>query len=341
MKYRSISSISSNGKLKQLKSMGFCDNIKSNFIFKRTIDFIKKKKFLEIMKYNKKLKKRLNLTINDYKEFSKLYSSIELELTIDDNKYGYFINIPDKEIDYYHIYLNNSKEEIKRNHLNEDEKINKLKIKIGYQVKSFKGLFSYCYCINSVNFILFNRINIINTSNMFYQCSSLNELNLSNFITDNVKDMSNMFLGCTLLKELNLSNFKTNNVTNMSSMFDRCLSLKKLNLSNFNTDNVTNMSNMFYQCLSLKELNLSSFYTYKVTNMSNMFLGCTLLKKLNISNFNTNKVTNMKNMFNYCSSLTELNITNFNIIDITNLSYVLDGCQEELIKKIKIKIKTF
>ena len=66
---------------------------------------MKKNKSLEIMKYNKKLQKRANLNINDYKEYFQLYSSIEIELKLVDNKYGTFINIPDEEKEYYHIFL--------------------------------------------------------------------------------------------------------------------------------------------------------------------------------------------------------------------------------------------
>ena len=44
------------------------------------------------MKYNKKLQKRLNVNINDYKEYSQLYSSIEIELKVNDNIYDIFIN---------------------------------------------------------------------------------------------------------------------------------------------------------------------------------------------------------------------------------------------------------
>ena len=45
---------------------------------------MKKNKSLEIKKYNKKLQKRLNLSINDYKEY---YQSIEIELKIVENGY--------------------------------------------------------------------------------------------------------------------------------------------------------------------------------------------------------------------------------------------------------------
>ena len=94
------------------------------------------------MKYNKKLQKGLNLSINDYKEY---YQTIEIELRIVDNKYDKFINIPDKDKEYYHIYFNNSDEEIKRNYLNENEKIKIIEIIIDYQAISFQNLFYYCY----------------------------------------------------------------------------------------------------------------------------------------------------------------------------------------------------
>ena len=250
------------------------------------------------MKYNKKLQKKLNININNYKEYPQLYSSIEIELKLVDNKYDKFINISDKEKEYYHIYFDNSNEEIKRNYLENNEKVKMIKIIIDYQVKSFKELFKNCKCIESINFKKFYRNNITDMSCMFYGYSPLKELNLSNFNTNNVKDMSGMFSGCKLLKELNLSNFNTKNVTDMNYMFDECSSLKELNLSNFNTKNVTNMSGMFDRCSSLTSLDLSSFNTENVTDMSEMFCNCSSLKKLNISNFNTDKVTDMNNMFN-------------------------------------------
>ena len=148
-------------------------NIKSNIILKKIFDNMEKNKSLEIMKYNKKLQKRANLNINDYKEYSQLYSSIDIELKLVDNIYGTFINIDDEEKEYYHIYFDNSKEEIKRNYLDEKEKVNSIKIIIDYQVKSFKKLFINCINISSIFFKKFNRINITDMNYMFYNCSSL------------------------------------------------------------------------------------------------------------------------------------------------------------------------
>jgi len=273
--------ISNDEILKKIKSKDDLVNVKSNFILKNLFNFMKKNKALKIMKYNKKLQERLNLTINDYKEYSQLYySPIEIELKLVDNKYDKFINISDDEKKYFHIYFDNSNEEIERNYLKENEKVKMIKIIINYQVNSFKELFKNCECISSIFFKKFSRINITDMSYMFYRCSSLKELNLSNFNTINVNNMNSMFYECSSLKELNLSNFNTSNVTNMESMFYECSSLIKLNLSNFNTSNVTNMESMFCGCSSLIELNLSNFNTNKVTKMSYMFNGCSSLKEL-------------------------------------------------------------
>ena len=54
------------------------DNIKSNYLLKNMFDYIKKNEFLEIIKYNKKLQKRTNLSIKDYKEYSEEYTPIEI-----------------------------------------------------------------------------------------------------------------------------------------------------------------------------------------------------------------------------------------------------------------------
>ena len=51
-----------------------------------------KKKKLEIVKYNKRIQNRLNLSIKDYKEYLETYSSIEIEIIPAKGKYGEFIN---------------------------------------------------------------------------------------------------------------------------------------------------------------------------------------------------------------------------------------------------------
>ena len=280
-------------------------------------------KFLKIIQHSKKFQKKLNISFDDY---AQLYISFELEITLCDDKYGSFIKINDYEKKYYHIYFDDKKEEIQRDYLDKEDKVNKIKIIVDKQAEILKKLFYNCTCIKTINFKHFYITNIANMSEMFYGCSSLKELDLTNFKTNNANDMSYMFYGCSSLIELNLTNFKTNNVNDMSNMFSGCTSLKELNLTNFNTDNVYDMSEMFSGCTSLKELNLTNFNTNNVNNMSYMFSGCTSLIKLNLTSFKTDSVEDMSWMFNWCSSLKELNLTNFNTNNVNDMSYMFSNC---------------
>ena len=280
--------ISNNEELNQKEYKAGFENIKSDFVLKKIFVYIEKIKLLKIIESNKKMKTRLNINIDDYKEYSQLYSSIELELKPDENiKRGNFINIASEEMPYYHIYFDNSKEETKRNYLNENEKVEIIRIIINHQITSLAHLFYGCK-INSITFKKFIRTNIIDMNCMFYGCELLKEINFSNFNTTNVKDMTYMFQGCKLLKKLDLSNFNTINVTKMCRMFQYCESLEELNVSSFNTNNVNTMSGMFCKCKSLKELDIYNFNTNKVKYMSYIFDGCESLIKLKYSeNFTT------------------------------------------------------
>ena len=185
------------------QSKNLFKNVKSNFILSKVYHTLSKKKLLDRIKYNRELKKRININIKDYKEYSEIYSSIEIEILPLINKYGKFINIIKEDEKYYHIYFDNNKEEIKRVYFNKNENIKKIKIIIDYQVKSFEYLFYARDCIESINFKKFNRNNINNMEYMFSGCSSLKKLNLSNFNTINVTNMGYMFFGCSSLNELN------------------------------------------------------------------------------------------------------------------------------------------
>ena len=85
------------------------ENIKSRYILSKIYNNMTIKKKLEIVKYNKKVQNRLNLSVNDYKE----YCEIEIEIMPTIDKYSKFINIQKNDKLYYHIYFNNNKEEIK------------------------------------------------------------------------------------------------------------------------------------------------------------------------------------------------------------------------------------
>ena len=118
----------------QIKSKDKLEKIRCSYFLEKLFNILAKKKSLDIIKYNKKLKKRINININDYKEYSEKYTSIEIEIKPVNNKYGKFINIKDEDKLYYHIYFNNNKEEIKRNTFNKDDNVSKINITIDYQI---------------------------------------------------------------------------------------------------------------------------------------------------------------------------------------------------------------
>ena len=293
------------------------DKIRSKYILKEIYTILKSNRLLEIIRYNKNLKNKLNINAKDYiKEYSKIVIEIIPNEKNEKNDYN-FINIKNRFKPYFHIFFNdNDNEEITRCSVNQKEKVTKIKIIIDYKIKSLFKLFKGCKCIKAMNIIKFNN--------------------------KNIKNMSYMFSGCSSLKKLNLNKFITNKVINMSKMFYGCSSLEELNISSFNTSKVENMSKMFYGCSSLEELNISSFNTSKVENMSTMFFGCSSIKKLDLSNFNTNNVKNMNYMFVNCLSLKELNISNFiinNSVKIYNIfsweqSFEIIKCSDELKKKL-------
>ena len=134
------------------------ENIKSRYILLKIYDNMTKKKKLEIVKYNKRIQNRINLSVKNYKEYSETFTQIEIEIIPTKDKYGKFIHINKNDRLYYHIYFNDNKEEIKNKYsIREEDKVRKIKIIIDYQVKSFKELFCDCECIEFINFKKFNR----------------------------------------------------------------------------------------------------------------------------------------------------------------------------------------
>ena len=291
--------------LNQIRSKNYLEGISSKYIFELIIKNISKLKLMEIIKYNKKEQKKINLSFQDYKNYSQKYSTIEIELIPLKNTYDNFIQIiNENDKNYFHIYFNdNIIQEIKRTYLTKnDNKVEKILIKIDYQVIRLNELFNNCHCIESIIFKKFSRNNIINISNMFKGCKSLKKIIFSKFNTDNVLYMNYMFFECTSLKELNLSNFNTEKVKNMRAMFYWCQSLEKIIFPNNECCGVNDMSYMFCGCSSLKELDMSNFYTDDVIDMKAMFSDCVKLSEIDISHFNTKKVIDMNSMFHKCSN---------------------------------------
>lgn len=267
------------------------ENVKSTFFLQKMFDNMLKNKYLSIIKYCKNIQKRMDLNINDYKEYSEKYTSIELEIIPIKNIIQKFINVKKGDLNnlqvvkdtikedekYFHIYFNDSKEEIKRQYLIKDDldKVKKIKIIIDYQVLSFEKLFQGCTSIESICFKKLYRKNIKNMNYMFNECLNLKEIKFSHFNTDNVTNMSYMFDKCIKLKELNLSHFKTNKLINMKKMFGECANLNELNLINFDVTNLKNISYFISECNSLKKLIVPNNLNFEnLENKEKVFNDC-------------------------------------------------------------------
>ena len=144
-----------------MKASGILIKCKCDYLLIKLFDNLLKKKSLDIIKYNNNLKERINININNYKEYSEIYSPIEIEIKLISNGNGNFINIDKNNEQYYHIYFDNNKKEIKRNYINNNEQVKTIKIIIDYQVISFEKLFCDCVNIKYINFKKFYRKNII------------------------------------------------------------------------------------------------------------------------------------------------------------------------------------
>ena len=152
------------------------DGIKSESILKRIINLISDKMSLKLISYNKKLQKRLRVSLDDYTNY---FNKIEIEIIpINVLKEGenIFINILNNRA-FYHIYFDNNKNKIDRNYITKKDKVSKIKVILDMKIESLEILFQDCICIKEIKFIKCNRINITNMSNMFYGCESLNKIN--------------------------------------------------------------------------------------------------------------------------------------------------------------------
>ena len=79
-------------------------NVKSPFILKRVFNVLTNYKKLKILNYNKKLQKRLDLTVLDFKK----YVQIEIELRLIDNlsdHNNYFVSTYFKDSSLIDVFL--------------------------------------------------------------------------------------------------------------------------------------------------------------------------------------------------------------------------------------------
>ena len=98
----------------------FWKKIKSKYILQKIFANLNQTKILELIRYNKMIKNKLNIIKYNY---LKEYSKIEVEIYPKEYTSDNFINIDDENKSYYHIYFNNERNEVKKYNYNEKDKI--------------------------------------------------------------------------------------------------------------------------------------------------------------------------------------------------------------------------
>ena len=101
------------------------EDIKNKYILRNIFQNLTKRKFLDIVRYNKQIKQKIDISLVDYI----LFSQIEIEIKILPNSYNekdknknIFINYSKENEKYYHIYFNGNKQrEMHRNYLNQED----------------------------------------------------------------------------------------------------------------------------------------------------------------------------------------------------------------------------
>ena len=87
------------------------EKVRSKYILKQIFNNLNEKNTLNIIKYNKKLKKKLNKSQKDYMKFC----VIEIAITTKPQIYGNFLNIiNEKEKQFFHIYFDKNKHKQKK-----------------------------------------------------------------------------------------------------------------------------------------------------------------------------------------------------------------------------------
>ena len=178
-----------------------------------------------------------------------------------------------------------------------------------------------------------NTSNVTSMRGMFDYCFKLQTFDIDKLQTASVTDMANMFYNCKSLTSLDVSHFETGAVTDMSAMFKAIGDkITSLDLSNFNTQNVEDMNNMFAYINMLETLDLTSFNTSSVKNMNRMFES-PCFKHIYVSElFKTDQVTRSNGMFDaYCKKLPNFNTA---VLDKTHANYLEGGYFEKIVGKL-------
>ena len=114
------SKIEEQGQSKIIDSNNKLRKVKSDYFIQKFFGYMSERKYLETIRYNKSIQKRINININHYKAYSETKTSIELDIIPMKGEYGSFININEEDKKFIHIYFNdNKKKKLKILHLTE------------------------------------------------------------------------------------------------------------------------------------------------------------------------------------------------------------------------------
>ena len=119
------------------------NGIKGTYVLNDLVSHIQEGRHLTIFKYNNELRQRLGLTLEVYEKFS---NQIVIEIIPDNTPIQKtFINYIGNP-SLYHIYFNDGKEVMKRNYIQENVEVTKIKVVIDQDKKetSLSGLFDSC-----------------------------------------------------------------------------------------------------------------------------------------------------------------------------------------------------
>ena len=98
---------------RKVEEQGKLRKLISDYFIQKFIGYMTERKYLETIRYNKSIQKRINININHYKAYFETKTSIELDIIPMKGKFGVFININEEDKKYFHIYFIDNKK--KRN----------------------------------------------------------------------------------------------------------------------------------------------------------------------------------------------------------------------------------
>ena len=173
------------------------NSIKSKIVLKNIIRNIEKNVYLRIVKTNRNLQNKLDISLDTYEEY---YNQIEVELIpkkSDLSSENQFIN-PDYQ---NKAFFNSSFDEVKKCNFSDNENISKIRVLLNIKyLTSLSDLFLNCKKIEYIKFIHCANDKITEINYMFFNCESLINIDMTRLKIDNVTSMNFLFTQCKSLK---------------------------------------------------------------------------------------------------------------------------------------------